>query len=89
MSMVGSSSLWVMLLLERQRKCRAVAEFFSRWHSWGLHTGWILNLSELPRNYELHTTSLLNVALEEVLFLFTKIGEEKLVLADQLKNTLR
>jgi type I restriction enzyme R subunit len=32
---------------------------------------------------------LLNVALEEVLFLFTKVGEEELVLADKLKNTLR
>ena len=35
------------------------------------------------------TTNLLNVALEDVLFLFKKVSEEELVLADQLKNTLR
>lgn len=35
------------------------------------------------------TTNLLNVALEDVVFRFIKIGEEELVLADQLKNTLR
>ncbi len=35
------------------------------------------------------TTHLLNVALEDVIFKFVKIGEEELVLADQLKNTLR
>jgi type I restriction enzyme R subunit len=35
------------------------------------------------------TANLLNVALEEVLFMFTKIKEEELVLADKLKNTLR
>ncbi len=35
------------------------------------------------------TTGLLNVALEDVLFMFTKVGEEELVLADKLKNTLR
>jgi len=35
------------------------------------------------------TSNLLNVALEDVLFMFTKIKEEELVLADKLKNTLR
>jgi type I restriction enzyme, R subunit len=35
------------------------------------------------------TSNLLNVALEDVLFKFTKIKEEELVLADKLKNTLR
>lgn len=35
------------------------------------------------------TTNLLNVALEDVIFKFIKIGEEELVLADKLKNTLR
>ena len=35
------------------------------------------------------TASLLNVALEDVMFRFIKVGEEELVLADQLKNTLR
>ena len=35
------------------------------------------------------TTNLLNVALEDVVFQFIKVGEEELVLADQLKNTLR
>ncbi|MCW3173109.1 type I restriction endonuclease subunit R [Shewanella subflava] len=35
------------------------------------------------------TTNLLNRALEDVIFKFVKIGEEELVLADKLKNTLR
>lgn len=35
------------------------------------------------------TTNLLNVALEDVIFQFTKIREEELILADQLKDTLR
>jgi type I restriction enzyme R subunit len=34
-------------------------------------------------------THLLNEALEEVIFSFVKIGEEELILADKLKNTLR
>ncbi|NOZ45165.1 MAG: type I restriction endonuclease subunit R [Chlorobi bacterium] len=36
-----------------------------------------------------NTTNLLNIALENILFLFTKISEEELVIADKLKNTLR
>lgn len=35
------------------------------------------------------TTNLINVALEDVVFRFIKVGEEELVLADQLKSTLR
>ena len=35
------------------------------------------------------TNDLLNQALEDVIFKFTKIGEEELVLADELKSTLR
>lgn len=35
------------------------------------------------------TTNLLNIALEDVLFAFTKVREEEMVLADQLKNTLQ
>lgn len=35
------------------------------------------------------TANLLNVALEDVVFRFIKVGEEELVLADHLKNTLR
>jgi len=35
------------------------------------------------------TTNLLNTALEDVIFMFTKIGEHELKLADELKNTLR
>ena len=34
-------------------------------------------------------SNLLNAALENVIFQFAKIGEEELVLADQLKNTLQ
>ena len=35
------------------------------------------------------STNLLNLALEDVVFKFTKVGEEELVLADKLKNTLK
>ncbi len=48
----------------------------------------LLNLKESIES-STDTANLLNVALEEVLFMFTKIGEEELVLADKLKNTLR
>jgi type I restriction enzyme R subunit len=48
----------------------------------------LLNLKEtLEQGTD--TTNLLNVALEDVIFKFIKIGEEELVLADKLKNTLR
>jgi type I restriction enzyme R subunit len=48
----------------------------------------LLNLKESIENSS-DTSNLLNVALEEVLFMFTKVREEELVLADKLKNTLR
>jgi type I restriction enzyme R subunit len=48
----------------------------------------LLNLKDSLEN-SADTTNLLNVALEDVLFMFTKVREEELVLADKLKNTLR
>lgn len=50
-----------------------------------------LDLLNLKHNLESgqDTSNLLNRALEDVVFQFVKIGEEELVLADQLKNTLR
>lgn len=48
----------------------------------------LINTREALENNE-DTTNLLNVALEDVLFAFTKIKEEEMVLADQLKNTLQ
>ena len=48
----------------------------------------LLNLKESIES-SADTTGLLNIALEDVLFLFTKVREEELVLADKLKNTLR
>ena len=48
----------------------------------------MLNLKESIESSS-DTGNLLNVALEEVLFMFTKVREEELVLADKLKNTLR
>jgi type I restriction enzyme R subunit len=41
----------------------------------------------LENNIE--TTNLLNIALEEVLFTFTKVSEEEMVIADKLKDTLK
>lgn len=37
----------------------------------------------------IEATNLLNTALEDIVFLFTKVGEKELILADKLKNTLR
>ncbi|QVI80724.1 type I restriction endonuclease subunit R [Pseudomonas syringae] len=47
-----------------------------------------LNLKESIES-STDTGNLLNVALEDVLFMFTKVREEELVLADKLKNALR
>ncbi|MGI2171749.1 type I restriction endonuclease subunit R [Shewanella sp. MF05960] len=47
-----------------------------------------LNLKEQIENHA-DTTNLLNAALEDVVFMFTKIGESELKLADELKNALR
>jgi len=52
LSMIPSNrSLMSVYLPEGRRKCRAVAEIFSRWHPWGLLTGAVSNLSELPPNF--------------------------------------
>ena len=48
----------------------------------------LLNLKERIEQGD-DITNLLNVALEEVLFEFLKVGEEELKLADELKNTLQ
>ena len=48
----------------------------------------MLNLKKNIENDD-NTTNLLNVALEEIIFMFTKVGEEELLLADKLKDTLR
>lgn len=48
----------------------------------------LLNQKEALEN-DIDTTNLLNVALEDVIFMFNKVGEEELILADQLKDTLR
>jgi type I restriction enzyme R subunit len=40
-------------------------------------------------NNEAETTNLLNSALEDVIFLFTKVSEEELILADQLRGQLK
>jgi len=48
----------------------------------------LLNQKEALEN-DIDTTNLLNVALEDVVFMFNKVGEEELILADQLKDTLR
>ena len=48
----------------------------------------LLNLRESVQNSE-ETTNLLNVALENMLFLFRKVSEEEMIIADQLKDILR
>ena len=50
-----------------------------------------LELINLKNNLENNTdtSNLLNLALEDVLFMFKKVKEEELVLADKYKNTLR
>lgn len=48
----------------------------------------LLNLKETIEN-SADTANLLNIALEDIVFRFTKISEEELKLADELKNTLR
>lgn len=44
---------------------------------------------KLALETDIDTTNLLNIALEDVIFMFNKVGEEELILADQLKDTLR
>ena len=48
----------------------------------------LLNLKESVE-HSVDNTNLLNVALENVLFLFRKVSEAEMVIADQLKDTLR
>jgi type I restriction enzyme R subunit len=48
----------------------------------------LLNLKESLKN-DVDTTNLLNVALEDVWFTFRKVSEEEMVIADQLKETMR
>lgn len=48
----------------------------------------MLNLKESIQN-SAETTNLLNVALENVLFMFRKVSEEEMIIADRLKDTLR
>ena len=47
-----------------------------------------LNLIDSIQN-DADTTNLLNTALEDIFFTFTKISEEEMILADELKNDLR
>ncbi len=48
----------------------------------------LLNTKEQLQN-NVDNTNLLNIALEDVLFHFTKVSEEELILADELKDILR
>jgi type I restriction enzyme, R subunit len=48
----------------------------------------LINTKEALEN-NVDTTNLLNTALEDVIFAFTKVKEEEMVLADELKNTLQ
>ena len=48
----------------------------------------LLNLKDTIQN-SVDTTNLLNVALENILFMFRKVSEDELIIADQLKNILQ
>ncbi|MFN5169549.1 MAG: type I restriction endonuclease subunit R [Cyclobacteriaceae bacterium] len=48
----------------------------------------IINAREALESHD-ETTNLLNLALEDVIFAFTKVKEEEMILADQLRNTLQ
>lgn len=48
----------------------------------------LINAKESIEN-NIDTSSLLNIALEDIIFSFSKINEEEMVLADQLKNILQ
>jgi type I restriction enzyme, R subunit len=48
----------------------------------------LINTKEALEN-NVDSTNLLNIALEDVIFAFTKIKEEEMVIADELKNTLQ
>ena len=48
----------------------------------------IINMKEALEN-NIDTTNLINTALEDIMFAFTKIKEEELVLADELKRSLQ
>ena len=48
----------------------------------------LINLKETLEN-NVDGTNLLNTALEDVIFAFTKVGEEEMLLADELKDTLQ
>lgn len=48
----------------------------------------LLNLKDSLAN-STDTTNLLNIALEDIVFMFRKVSEEELIIADQLKNMLR
>ena len=48
----------------------------------------LINLKNSIQN-NVDTTNLLNVALENVLFMFRKVAEEEMIIADQLKDMLR
>ena len=48
----------------------------------------LINLKETLEN-NVDSTSLLNIALEDVIFAFTKVGEGEMLLADELKDTMR
>ncbi len=48
----------------------------------------LLNQKQALENGD-ENTNIINLALEDIIFKFTKISEEELILADKLKNTLR
>jgi len=48
----------------------------------------LINIKEALEN-NLDSTNLLNIALEDVIFAFTKVKEEEMVIADQLKDSLQ
>lgn len=89
-ALANAKSLYNLIRLQGDYELLANLDF-QKLNKLYIETSNHLDLLNLKESIEqgMDTTNLLNVALEDVIFKFVKISEEELILADQLKNTLR
>lgn len=89
-ALANAKSLYNLIRLQGDYELLAHLDF-QKLNKLYIETSNHLDLLNLKKNIEqgTDTTNLLNIALEDVIFKFTKLGEEELILADKLKNTLR